>query len=123
MPQAKKKKTVNQDPMLEGTGQPGELYGAPEGAASPGYLEGLEKAKQEAEMELQGIPQDPMLKGTGQPGELDMTPGTPEFDELMQKQQLHEVLSNETAKGFTLDQAMLYGFKLFRGPNKENNNG
>lgn len=60
---------ISGDPMLEGTGQLGELFGTPE---QPNQL--LLDDMQEQET---GIPQDPMLKGTGQPGELYGTPEKP----------------------------------------------
>tara|TARA_X000001382_G_C3165167_1_gene177617 strand:+ start:531 stop:905 length:375 start_codon:yes stop_codon:yes gene_type:complete len=53
---------TNTDPMLEGTGQPGELFGTPD-EPSQMLLDDMQE-------EETGVPQDPALKGTGQPGEL-----------------------------------------------------
>lgn len=64
------------DPVLEGTGQPGELYGAPT-TPSPEWLEYQENLETEAAMDSLGLPRDPMLEGTGQPGELYGAPTTP----------------------------------------------
>jgi len=60
-------------------GQPGDA----QGMADPGYLEGLEKAKLETEMDLSGVDLDPALQGTAQPGELYMAPGSPEFEKAV----------------------------------------
>ena len=72
MAQDKKKKTQQTmtDPMLEGTGQPGELANTPV---------------------VRSDMQDPTLLGTGQPGELYGTPtvADPEFAYAMKQAQLN----------------------------------
>jgi len=94
MAQDKKKKTQQTmtDPMLEGTGQPGALYGAPE-KASDEWIEAMKAAEAEEAMKAAGISQDPSLEGTGQPGEQYMTPGSPEFENKMEKLEQQETSS------------------------------
>lgn len=57
------------DPMLAGTGQPGELANTPT-SPSQEFLDTMR-------LEEAGIEQDPMLRGTGQPGELYGAPEKP----------------------------------------------
>lgn len=73
MAQDKSKRTET-DPMLEGTGQPGELANTPTTPDSTFV--------QEMNMEEQGIEQDPALEGTGQPGELYGAPTEPSEEEM-----------------------------------------
>jgi len=79
------------DPMLAGTGQPGELANTP---TTPDSTFAQEKAMQE-----QGIEQDPALQGTGQPGELYGAPQTPsdEWLQEMEKPDVHDEARDEVA--------------------------
>lgn len=88
-----KTKQTKTDPMLEGTGQPGELSNTPTipssgqdpalvGTGQPGSLYGTPNAPTQdfldaMRLEELGIEQDPTLKNTGQPGELYSTPNKP----------------------------------------------
>jgi hypothetical protein len=85
------------DPMLKGKIKPGQ-----------GELDNIPDPKQ-----------DPMLKGTGQKGELEGTPTTPSDDYLEELEEYNQVLMDEVGKGFTLDQALHYGFGLTKKLNKE----
>ena len=84
MAQDKTKRTMT-DPMLEGTGQPGELADTP---TVPSDM------------------QDPSLLGTGQPGELYGTPTEPNPDFVKdmeaQKQAAKNAAQAEIAKSFDL---------------------
>tara|TARA_B100001250_G_C19681056_1_gene735856 strand:- start:235 stop:618 length:384 start_codon:yes stop_codon:yes gene_type:complete len=70
-----KKENIEADKALDNmtvdpvTGQPGDLYGAPE-KPSQMLLDDMKEKET-------GIPQDPALKGTGQPGELYGAPEEP----------------------------------------------
>lgn len=105
-------KRTKVDPMLEGQIEPGmgELDNTPT-EPSPEFLREVEPQ------------QDPQLKGTGQKGELEGTPTAPSDDYLKELEDFNQVLMDEVSKGFTLDQAMHYGFGMTKKLNKENNNG
>tara|TARA_R110002012_G_scaffold232916_4_gene405906 strand:+ start:406 stop:792 length:387 start_codon:yes stop_codon:yes gene_type:complete len=74
-----KKENMKADKALDSiaidpvTGQPGDLYGAPD-KPSEQLLEDMEE-------ERTGVPQDPALDGTGQPGELYGAPEGPTMQE------------------------------------------
>ena len=85
MAQSKQTKT---DPMLEGTGQPGELANTPTSADST--------FAQETAMQEQQVEQDPVLEGTGLPGELYGTPEKPSLDPLTEaKREASKAISKE----------------------------
>ena len=92
-----KKENIEADKALDNmttdpvTGQPGDLYGAPE-KPSQMFLDDMKEKET-------GIPQDPELKGTGQPGELYGAPQTPsdEWLQEMEKQDVHDEARNEVA--------------------------
>lgn len=93
MAQDKTKQTMT-DPMLEGTGQPGELADTP---TVPSDM------------------QDPALVGTGQPGELMGTPETPDpgfVQEVMKQKKTNEQqIENLAKKRALLDVGM--SFNMF----------
>jgi len=72
------------DPILEGTGQPGELANTP---ATPDSV-----FSQEQKMQQEGINQDPALEGTGQPGELYGTPDEPS-EQMIQDMEEKRIIS------------------------------
>lgn len=77
---------IAQPDSLEHLGSQGGQPGDAQGMADPGFVEGLEKAKQELQMDLNEIQQDPMLEGTGQPGEL-YTPTMIDYERFKYEQQ------------------------------------
>jgi hypothetical protein len=109
MAQDKKTKV---DPMLEGQIEPGmgELDNTPT-EPSPEFLREVEPL------------QDPQLRGTGQKGELEGTPTKPSDEYLKELEDFNQVLMDEVSKGFTLDQAMAFGFGMRKKLNKEGNDG
>jgi len=90
------------DPMLAGTGQPGELANTPTTVDST--------FAQEKAMEEQGIEQDPMLKGTGQPGELYGAPKKPSVVDEAKKEA--ELITGMNLKGMTWLRAINSGFEV-----------
>lgn len=84
--------SIKSDPVLEGTGQPGELYGTPE-QPSQMLLDDMQE-------EETGVPQDPALKGTGQPGELY---GAPISKNDIAKREASKVLSSSFGGLFWLN--------------------